>query len=148
MNNKLRTLMAFSALSLSLAAMPAFGGELETLRVTVPFAFTAGKTNLPAGDYTVYESDAHLLTIRGEKGSVLILGTPAGRLVLPAVKAKGTVTRRVSSSPPNAGTAARDRLRAENAVSVRSLLVIVFPFKDGSELPPRQISRGGLLLPP
>ena len=76
MNNKLRTLMAFSALSLSLAALPAFGGELETLRVSVPFAFTAGKTNLPAGDYTVYESDAHLLTIRGEKGSVLILGTP------------------------------------------------------------------------
>ncbi len=76
MTNKLRTLTAFSALSLSLAAVPAFGGELETLRVTVPFAFTAGKTNLPAGDYIVSENDAHLLMIRGEKGSVLILGTP------------------------------------------------------------------------
>jgi hypothetical protein len=76
MTNKLRTLTAFSALSLSLAAVPAFAGELETLRVTVPFAFTAGKTNLPAGDYTVFENEAHLLTIRGEKGSVLILGTP------------------------------------------------------------------------
>jgi hypothetical protein len=76
MTNKLRTLTAFSALSLSLAAVPAFGGELEPLRVTVPFAFTAGKTNLPAGDYTVYENEAHLLMIRGEKGSVLILGTP------------------------------------------------------------------------
>jgi hypothetical protein len=76
MTNKLRTLTAFSALSLSLAAVPAFGGELEPLRVTVPFAFKAGKTNLPAGDYTVYENDAHLLMIRGLKGSVLILGTP------------------------------------------------------------------------
>ena len=36
----------------------------------------AGKTNLPAGDYTVYENESHLLTIRGEKGSILILGTP------------------------------------------------------------------------
>jgi hypothetical protein len=76
MTNKLRTLTAFSALSLSLAAVPAFASDLEPLRVTVPFAFKAGKTNLPAGDYTVYENDAHLLTIRGEKGSVLILGTP------------------------------------------------------------------------
>src|SRR5882724_9887899 len=76
MNNKLRTLMAFSAISLSLAALPAFGGELEPLRVTVPFAFTAGKTSLPAGDYTVYENDAHLVMIRGTKGGVLILGTP------------------------------------------------------------------------
>jgi hypothetical protein len=80
MTNKLRTLTAFSALSLSLAAVPAFAGELETLRVTVPFAFTAGKTNLPAGDYTVYESDSHLLTIRGEKGSILILGTPGSEV--------------------------------------------------------------------
>ena len=76
MTNKLRTLTAFSALSLSLAAVPAFGGELESLHVTVPFAFTAGKTSLPAGEYTVSENDAHLLTIRGEKGSILILGTP------------------------------------------------------------------------
>ncbi len=64
MTNKLRTLTAF------------FGGELESLHVTVPFAFTAGKTSLPAGEYTVSENDAHLLTIRGEKGSILILGTP------------------------------------------------------------------------
>jgi hypothetical protein len=74
--NKLRTLMALGAIGLSLAAIPAFGGELEPLRVTVPFAFTAGKTQLPAGDYTVYENDAHLLTIRGIKCGVLILGTP------------------------------------------------------------------------
>jgi len=33
-------------------------------------------SGLPAGEYTVSENDAHLLTIRGEKGSILILGTP------------------------------------------------------------------------
>jgi len=80
MTNKLRTLTAFSAFSLSLAAVPAFGGELEPLHVTVPFAFTAGKTSLPAGEYTVSENDAHLLTIRGEKGSILILGTPGNEV--------------------------------------------------------------------
>ncbi|HVW86422.1 MAG TPA: hypothetical protein VHB50_17170 [Bryobacteraceae bacterium] len=76
MNNKLRTLLAFSAISLSLAAVPAFGGELEPLKVTVPFAFTAGKTSLPAGSYTVHESDTHLLMIRGDHGSAIMLGHP------------------------------------------------------------------------
>jgi hypothetical protein len=76
MNTKVRTLLASFALTVSVAALPALGGELEPLKVTVPFAFTAGKTNLPAGDYTVSENDAHLVTIRGVKTSVMILGTP------------------------------------------------------------------------
>ena len=75
MNTKLRTLIASSTLGLSVAASPVFAGELEPLRVTVPFAFTAGKASFPAGDYTVYENDAHLLTIRGVK-TAMILGTP------------------------------------------------------------------------
>ena len=49
-------------------------------RVTVPFAFTAGKASLPAGDYTVYENDAHLLTIRGLKAAAMILGTPGSEV--------------------------------------------------------------------
>jgi len=76
MINKLRTLMAFSAVSLSFAALPAFGGEIEPLHVTVPFAFTAGKATLPAGQYTVSESDSHVFTIRGAKTSILVLGAP------------------------------------------------------------------------
>ena len=76
MNTKLRTLIASSTLGLSMAALPALAGELEPLRVTVPFAFTAGKASFPAGDYTVYENDAHLLTIRGVKATALVLGTP------------------------------------------------------------------------
>jgi hypothetical protein len=74
MTNKLRTLLAFSAIGMSIAALPAFGGE--TLHVTVPFAFTAGKTTMPAGEYTVYENEAHMVLIRGAKSSVMILGTP------------------------------------------------------------------------
>ncbi len=76
MKNTLSTLLAFGAIGLSLAALPAFAAETETLHVNVPFAFTAGKTALPAGEYTVSENNAHLLMIRGSKASVLILGTP------------------------------------------------------------------------
>ena len=74
MTNKLRTLLAFSAIGMSIAALPALGGE--TLKVTVPFAFTAGKTAMPAGEYTVYENEAHMVLIRGAKASVMVLGTP------------------------------------------------------------------------
>jgi hypothetical protein len=73
MTNKLRTLLAFSAIGMSFAALPAFGGE--ALKVTVPFAFQAGKTAMPAGEYTVYENEAHLVLIRGTKASVMVLGT-------------------------------------------------------------------------
>jgi hypothetical protein len=74
MTNKLRKLFAFSAIGMSFAALPAIGGEL--LHVTVPFAFTAGKTAMPAGEYTVYENEAHMVLIRGAKSSVMLLGTP------------------------------------------------------------------------
>jgi hypothetical protein len=74
MTNKLRTLLAFSAIGMSFAALPAIAGE--PLHVNVPFAFTAGKTSMPAGEYTVYENEAHLVLIRGAKSSVMVLGTP------------------------------------------------------------------------
>jgi hypothetical protein len=76
MNNKLRTLLAFSAIGLSVAALPAFGGEFQPLHVNVPFAFTAGKTTMPAGEYTVYENDSHLVMLRGDKSAVLLLSSP------------------------------------------------------------------------
>jgi hypothetical protein len=75
MNNNLKTLLAFSAIGMSFAALPAIGGELQPIHVNVPFSFTAGKTNLPAGEYTVYENDSHLVTLRGSKTSVMLLGT-------------------------------------------------------------------------
>jgi hypothetical protein len=75
MTNKLTTLMAFSAIGMSLAALPAFGGELTPLHVNVPFAFTAGKTAMPAGEYTVSENDSHLITIRGAKSAIMVLAS-------------------------------------------------------------------------
>lgn len=68
--------MAFSAIGLSCAAVSAFGGELQPLHVNVPFAFTAGKTSLPAGEYTVTENQSHIVMVRGDKLAVLILSAP------------------------------------------------------------------------
>jgi hypothetical protein len=59
----------------SAAALPALANDLEPLRVNVPFAFTAGTTNLPAGEYSIYEEDSGMIKIRGERGSVFILST-------------------------------------------------------------------------
>ena len=73
MNKKLTTLMAFCAFGVTTTAVPAFCGSPETLHVTVPFAFTAGATNLPAGDYTVLEAESHVLTIRGNRTSAMVL---------------------------------------------------------------------------
>lgn len=76
MNNKLRTLLAFSAIGGSLMmALPAFGSDLNPIRVTVPFAFMAGKTNLPAGDYTVSEEYSHVIMLKGMHGSAILIGS-------------------------------------------------------------------------
>lgn len=75
MKSTFRALFAFSTIGLSLAAVPASASQLDPLRVSVPFAFTAGKTSLPAGDYTVLEDDSKVILIRGSRGGVLLLGT-------------------------------------------------------------------------
>jgi photosystem II stability/assembly factor-like uncharacterized protein len=78
MNKQLRTLVAFCAIGVTTAAVPAFCADPETLRVTVPFAFRAGRANLPAGNYTVVESDSHTVMIRGSRGSAILLSTTGG----------------------------------------------------------------------
>jgi hypothetical protein len=78
MNNQLRTLLAFSAIGISTAASSAFGSEFQPLHVTVPFAFVAGRTSLPAGDYTVSETGAHAVMIRGSRASAIVLGSAGG----------------------------------------------------------------------
>ena len=74
MNKQLRTLMAFFAIGTA-AAAPGFCSELEALRVSVPFAFRAGQTSLPAGDYTVLTGNSHVVMIRGSHGSAILLAT-------------------------------------------------------------------------
>jgi hypothetical protein len=75
MNKKLMTLMAFCALGVTTTAVPAIGGSMETFRVTVPFAFMAGATNMPAGDYTVLEGESHVVMLRGNRRSAMLLAT-------------------------------------------------------------------------
>jgi hypothetical protein len=69
MKREFRTLFALSLMTVSAAALPAIAAEIETLRVTVPFAFTAGTASLPAGDYMVSQQfDSRILTIGGKGG--------------------------------------------------------------------------------
>jgi hypothetical protein len=74
MKNTLRTLLAFSTFALGAAVVPAFAGDSEPMRVTVPFAFMAGKTALPAGEYLVTEEDSGVITIKGDRGTAILLG--------------------------------------------------------------------------
>lgn len=75
MNKHLPALLAFCAIGVTSAAAPAFGAESDLIRVTVPFAFTAGAKTLPAGDYTV-AADSHVLLVRGSGGSAFLIAVP------------------------------------------------------------------------
>lgn len=69
MNNVFRSLIAFSTIGVSALC----AASLEPIRVSVPFAFSAGKTSLPAGEYTITEQDSKVLVIRGSHGSAILL---------------------------------------------------------------------------
>ena len=75
MNKQLRTLLAFFAIGITAAAVPAFAGELEPFHVTVPFAFKAGATVLPAGNYTVKEDSSHVVFLQGNRCGAILLAT-------------------------------------------------------------------------
>lgn len=73
MKNTLRTLLAFSTLAVAGTALPAWAGDSDPMHVSVPFAFRAGKTMLPAGDYTVSSDDSRVVMIRGTGGNAILL---------------------------------------------------------------------------
>jgi hypothetical protein len=73
MTNKLRSILAVSALAVTAAAVPMFAGETDSLHISVPFAFKAGKTSLPAGDYVVLEQSSGVIMIKGNGGSAMLL---------------------------------------------------------------------------
>ena len=75
MKNTLRALLAFTTIAVFGAAVPAFASDSEPLHVSVPFAFKAGKTTLPAGDYTVYSEGSRIIMIKGARGSAMLLGS-------------------------------------------------------------------------
>ena len=73
MKPTLRTLLAFSALAVPFASLPARASDSEPIHVSVPFSFRAGKTLLPAGDYTVSNEDSRVVMIKGVGGNAIIL---------------------------------------------------------------------------
>jgi hypothetical protein len=83
MKRQFGTFIALCLLTAGAAALPATAGEYD-LRVTVPFAFTAGTATLPAGDYVISQQvDSRFLTIGGKGGATILVTVsqnPAGEL--------------------------------------------------------------------
>jgi hypothetical protein len=75
MTNKLRTLLAFSTIAVATSVVPAFCAEMDPMHITVPFAFKAGKTTLPAGDYVVMEENSGVIVIKGNRGNAILLSS-------------------------------------------------------------------------
>jgi hypothetical protein len=75
MTNRLRTLLAFSAIAGATAVAPAFGADTDPMHISVPFAFKAGKTTLPAGDYVVVEENSGVILIKGNRGNAILLSS-------------------------------------------------------------------------
>jgi hypothetical protein len=75
MINKLRMLLAVSAIAVTGAAVSAFAADTDPMHITVPFAFKAGKTTLPAGDYVVVEENSGIVMIKGTGGNAILLSS-------------------------------------------------------------------------
>ncbi len=67
MKKHIYTVSAFAVFAASALANP-----VSELDVKVPFAFKAGSSTLPAGDYKVTEATPGYLLIRGAKGGVFV----------------------------------------------------------------------------
>lgn len=75
MTKNIRTLLAFSIIAAAGSALPVCAAEIDPIHVNVPFEFKAGKSLLPAGEYTVSEEESGVITIKGNKGGVMVLGS-------------------------------------------------------------------------
>jgi hypothetical protein len=89
MTKEFRTFIVYSIAALSALALPAAAAEIETIRMTVPFAFTAGTVAFSAGDYVVSQSENHIVTIVGKGGDAILVATP---VATPASSASGSAT--------------------------------------------------------
>ncbi len=76
MKTTFRTFFASSLIALATfgGASSALASDTEPLHVSVPFSFRAGKTMLPAGDYSVYSENSNVIMIKGAQGSAIVLG--------------------------------------------------------------------------
>ena len=65
------------AISLGIASIGVLQAQDLTAKVSVPFAFRAGQTTFPAGEYDVVrENGAGLVLIQGRHGSALLIAEP------------------------------------------------------------------------
>jgi hypothetical protein len=77
MKNKIYTTIAIFGMFLGLAAANAHGQAASKVKVEIPFEFSAGKTTVPAGLYSISRISANVLTFRSDDGkSAVILNAP------------------------------------------------------------------------
>ena len=77
MNNKTYRLVAILGIFLGFAAVSVKAQAPSKVEVNIPFEFSAGKTTLPAGIYTVKRLSGNNVTLRSEDGrSTAILNAP------------------------------------------------------------------------
>ena len=73
--NMFKTIFLGSVMTLGGAVLPA--SAAEGLRVNVPFSFMVGTTKMPAGEYSVTQSDNGMVTLAGSKASAMVLTVPS-----------------------------------------------------------------------
>lgn len=77
MKNKIYGVIAIFGMFLGFAMVNVQGQAPSKVRVDIPFEFSAGKTTLPAGVYTIKRMSGELLRLRSEDGkSAVILNAP------------------------------------------------------------------------
>ena len=77
MKNKIYTAIAIFGMFLGFAMANAHGQAASKVKVEIPFEFSAGKTTVPAGVYSIKRISANVLTFRSDDGkSAVILNAP------------------------------------------------------------------------
>ncbi len=77
MRNKIYTIITVFGLFMGLAVASAHGQSPAKVTVEIPFEFSAGKTTLPAGVYSISRMSANVIAFRTAEGkSAVILNAP------------------------------------------------------------------------
>jgi hypothetical protein len=73
--NMFKTIVLGSVMTLGGAVLPA--SAAEGLHVNVPFSFMVGTTKMPAGEYSVTQSENGMVLLTGSKASAMVLTVPS-----------------------------------------------------------------------
>jgi hypothetical protein len=80
MRNKIYTAIAIFGMFLGVAVANVHGQAPSRVRADIPFEFSAGKTTLHAGVYSIKRMSADVVTLRSEDGkSTVILHAPVSQ---------------------------------------------------------------------